>query len=115
MCGPAADVGAFAEVVDVVGADAAKALMARYGGQEVTLPSRQPSEPLRELIGSVAARRLVGEFGGLKLYIPTNARPEREERNRKIVEARRRGLLIADIAREFGLTERTVFYVLAAD
>ena len=39
-----ADVGAFAEVVDVVGADAAKALMARYGGQEVTLPSRQPSD-----------------------------------------------------------------------
>jgi len=97
----------------VIGAEATRELIAHYGGRQIALPVKA-SDSLVGLLGGSIAARLCDEFGGIQVYVPTEAKLQREERNRKIVEARRRGASYPELAREFNVTVRTVFYVIAA-
>lgn len=102
----------FSEVVDVIGAEAAEKMMVRHGGTQIDVPGA-PSETLVALLGEEPAARLCDEFSGRRLYVPAKASLDRAERNRKMLEARSRGMSYAAIAKAHGVTVRTVFYVIA--
>lgn len=106
---PIAGGGAMAELVDIIGEDAARQLARRFGGTSVYVP-RFPGEhhPLTVALGHPAADKIAAWAGGSTLAVPKA--PERRER---VIDLhRRRALTNAQIATETGYSERHVYRLL---
>lgn len=98
------------ELVDVLGIDAALALLARFRGQCIYVPAEPgPEHPVTRCLGPEAAAKLGAWVGGDFLPLPTCDRAVRRLRDAGIVAACRERTVNAVIA-ETGVSRRTVFY-----
>lgn len=114
----------YQDVVLVIGKDAGDALIARFGGTRVDVPSKAVPGPgfneLCDTIGSEAAGKLVQYCGRLSLAVPRNAAKERLERDVKLVAqfdqltasgtTARKAVKV--LAREFRLVESSIWRIL---
>jgi hypothetical protein len=96
-------------LIDLIGHDAATALIAAFGGTRVYVPQvPEPEDTLSALIGHLPACALAQIFGGDRIEVP-NPPPRRM----RILELRANGLTINVIARTLACTRRRVFQVIA--
>lgn len=114
----------FQDVIDLIGRDAAQALVARYGGTTLYIPVRRRRggffDELCQSIGHEAAELLTHTYASLNLAIPVMAGTQRQNRDRQIqrrfdeltgggLSARK---TVTKLAREFGLVETSVWRAL---
>ena len=100
------------ELAKLLGPEGLRKLSAARGGREARIPKRvPPGHWLERAVGRELAGRMAWRYGGCRIYIPL--RPPPAGRDRAILERRRRGLGIAAIAAEVGLSERRVQQILA--
>ena len=99
----------FDHVVDVIGIAAACELCTGWGGKKVYVPHcTDLDHPVTLRLGPTAAQKLCSVFGGYDLYVPSEARILRSRREQLIVEELRAGATIAQMARKYGLSHKTV-------
>jgi DNA-binding NarL/FixJ family response regulator len=103
----------FQHFADLIGEAGALNLCEQYGG--VTLYIRKdhvlPNDLAKhwtDFFGEEALEILSKNFGGKRIYIPCSPPGSIEKRNNVIVERLRSGESVADIARFFQLTQRSV-------
>lgn len=102
-------------LIDLVGTDAALALVCEYGGLPLDVPATTRGRRYRELatlIGDAAALALLAKFGGDALYIPKLDAQKRARRNAGIVADYDRGIPVHALARRHNLTERQIYNIL---
>jgi Mor family transcriptional regulator len=108
----------FQEVIDLIGPDAAQALVARYGGTDIAMPTGKVDggkfkRCLIELVGEEATIKLMRHYGGDRLYVPRCQDFSRLERNREIIaKYDRGGVTTNDLALEYALTSRHITTIL---
>lgn len=104
------------EIIEVIGDQATLKLVERFGGttQRIPAPCNVTAEhELAVCIGLENLKALVGKLGGGRwLYIARCAKGLRERRNREIVLAYDRGVKVADLAREYSLSDRRIWEIL---
>ena len=101
------------ELCELLGPEGLAALAANRGGRRVRIPKRiPPGHWLAGLLGREAADLLASRYGGCRLYVPRGRAAA--DRRRCILELRRQGRSVAEIARATGLSDRRVWQVLAA-
>jgi Mor family transcriptional regulator len=103
--------GTFRQLVDLIGIDAALALVEAHGGTRVYVRARpKPDKGLSRLIGQDAAAKLARAMGGggIMMKIPMATAYRRELRNRAIVTKYAEGVPLTALAREFGMTESNI-------
>ena len=77
--------GLAAELAEVIGEDAALALLARRGGTEVYVPAEPAGSALEELVGAEAAEAMADHWGVAKLELPcAHLRGQRGRRARGV-------------------------------
>jgi len=102
------------ELRALVGTEAAVKLAAECGGGGVYVPRRpQPGHWLSRVVGHENARALAEVYGGDKLEVPTLDGLRHQLRLRRMRRLREEGVSVTGLAREFGLTRRRVFQILA--
>lgn len=100
---------------ELIGLEAVLKLMHLYGGQPVYIPSRyKESHKLAQYLGCDAFKKLWREFGGLSVQIPMGTRAISKARNRMIKAKRQHNSTGAQLARDYKLSQRQVWYILAA-
>lgn len=105
------------DIVDVIGMDAAMALVRRYPGIPLKVPKgrRLDGAMVQRLssdIGQDAALKFIRHYRGEVVVIPRCADALRAMRNRQIIERYSNGISVADLAREYKLTVRQIRSVL---
>jgi hypothetical protein len=107
-------IGVLVEIASVVGEDATWALVDRFGGQEIWVPSPEriePGHPIAQALGIDTARRFCRRFEGPRLLIPIGM----PHGLRRAVDAQRVRELVAEgrpaasVARDAGCHLRTVW------
>ena len=98
---------AWDQFADSVGPDIAADLVRLWPGMEKTVPT-SPTPRLIEHLGPRRARHLCDVAGGERLCVPVMLSDRIARRYRRVIEARRRGLTMNEVARETGLTVRHV-------
>lgn len=103
---------AMAELVDAIGAEAARRLAQAFGGTSIYVPCVVGDHhPILATVGREAADRLAAWAGGSALGIPKQA-----ERRARVQALHRAGALtVAQIARETSFSERHVYRMLCED
>ncbi|MEE4153234.1 MAG: hypothetical protein V2I27_03665 [Erythrobacter sp.] len=103
---------AFAELVDAIGEEAAKALALHYGGTKLYVPlTVGEHHPIRAIVGEEAAERLVEWAGGGSVSIPKQA-----ARRARVRDLHQKGALtIQRIAMETAYSERHVYRLIEAE
>lgn len=100
------------ELADLLGEEGLRALSAERGGRRAMIPSSvPPGHWLEEAVGREAAERMAFRYGGCRLYIPIGRSAARSAR---ILDLRRRGRSVAEIAAAEGLSDRRVWQILRA-
>lgn len=113
-----------AEIADVVGADAAWAILRACGGTRITIPARPDADHwLSRLIGYEAAQKLgrhfaVGspdgrETGLHAVVLPLGPNSMQRVAQRRLAEEIKAGKSVRSAAREVGVHERTAWRVAA--
>ncbi len=98
-------------LIQVVGCDSARKIIAEFGGTRIWVPVRSaPDAKLTRILGEAAASALCAYFGGDYLQIPNTV--SRDDVYRRIAELHRQGCKINDIALAVGRSRRTVFRLL---
>lgn len=93
----------------VIGADAARAMMARLAGGSLYVPrTAGAAHPLTALLGEDRAQRLCDYYHGVRLDFPISA-----SKRRRALDLKAGGASNRDIARELWITERYVRMILA--
>lgn len=105
------------ELIDLLGAAPALALVRAFGGTVIKVPSRDRQESrLRErligVMGEAAARLFIDRYSGEALSIARCAAALRDERDRAIIAAYDGGASAASLATEHVMTERQVRTIL---
>lgn len=101
--------GSLQAVADIIGAPAALKLAERWGGIRLYIPlAPDEDHDLAKLIGIEHASRLCEAYAGERIEVPKADCWGRAVRNKLMLEARRKGVSQASLAREHGLTERQV-------
>lgn len=96
-----------APLVAKIGAEATLALVERWGGLRLYVPSpASPDGELWRVVGEDAARYLAHRYGREQIKVPL-------ARNWRILVYHARGLPQAQVARRVGVIERTVERVLS--
>ena len=104
---------AFAEVAQVVGLRAAVTLVEHYGGTRLYVPQDSVADwPVTTLIGERAAHRLIQRYRLERLWIPRCVRAVRAARDAEIRARHAKGEKTDALAREYGLTDRSVWYIV---
>lgn len=103
-------------MINLLGVNDAMALAARCGGTVVYVPCEKvPESVLARTVGADVAARLAEHYGGADLSIPLCAAILRKERDIELRERYAAGTSASRLAREFRMTERNVWYILARD
>lgn len=101
------------ELVEVIGLPAALALVEHWGGIRLWVPVElRDDHPLIARLGRDAAERLVQHYAGETISVPRCAAALRRMRDRRIRE-RYQHETAASLAREYGCTERWIWYVVS--
>lgn len=103
-----------AELVDVIGYDAAMLFVENFKGEVIWVPKNaKPDHPLSLIIGFDAFKKLTWYYGDTSLEVDICKALDIENRNRNIFEDRhRKGLTCRDLARKYQTTERHVRRIL---
>ena len=102
------------ELQHAIGGTATEALLGRYGGVHLRVPLKvRPGHPIGHIIGAEAFRQLVHFFGGELLNLPSRHRERLDHRNATIAFQRMHGVSIEQLARDYSLTSRQIFSILA--
>ncbi|HDZ74971.1 MAG TPA: hypothetical protein ENH55_19830 [Aurantimonas coralicida] len=99
-----------ADIIGVIGEDGAQLLCDRLGG--LCLDVGPPNQRFIDVLGLEKAVELRKHMGTGRFFVPRTL-ISREARHKAIVQARRDGARVHDIAIAFGLGERQVYEVLA--
>jgi DNA-binding transcriptional ArsR family regulator len=98
--------GIVGDLADLIGFDAAMALIQAHAGQRLHVPKRaRPNAVLAKIIGIDALTKLCAEYGGLDVYI-------RRERGQRVRLMRMQGHSYSEIARAVGLSQKQVHWHL---
>ncbi|WP_374499119.1 Mor transcription activator family protein [Zoogloea sp.] len=98
-----------AELARVSSVAAALALAREYGGRRIYIPEvMTETHPLAELIGYDAATALSHHYPGDRPEIPMLRDWRAKVKANAIASARRAGRTQAELAREYGMTERGI-------
>ncbi len=100
-------VGDVARLADLIGLEAALALVEAYGGTRVYIP-HEPTEWLADLVGEAAAAILCGTRSGENLEVPLG-------RQWRVLVYKAQGLSRSAIARRLVCTESAVGRILRAN
>lgn len=103
-------------VVEAIGHSATLSLIHVYGGTTVWIPlpcDLREGHPLVGLLGGPCTAKLCRAVGGLRLQVPLAAVITLQARDVRIMVRWRSGATISTIAREFGLTRKSVYASLA--
>ncbi len=101
----------WARLRDLIGADAAAALVAQRGGHQVVVPTTVRAECLlTQLAGEIAMRRVVFELSGAVVYVPLRSR--NADRDRRIREEAAGGQSAAELSHRYGLSVRQLRNIL---
>jgi len=104
--------GRYAEMVELIGREAALALCRKYGGQVIYTPAPDrlsENHPLVKTIGWEAAVKLAGSWQGSTCALPYG--PEagiRNELQAQVLDLAGQGISVNGIAKLTGLTNRAV-------
>lgn len=82
----------------------------KYGGQYLYIPSHEPTQELVKTIGSITARALTYRYGGSDIYIPKRA--FLKDRNNRIVEDKKSGTSIIELAAKYRIKTRTIKLII---
>lgn len=107
-----------ADLVTLIGLNATLNLVKHWGGITLYVPANmQPSHIIARRIGYTAASKLASVFALNEIQVPKAERALRRARNRLIRERHKAPYShsAARLARDFYLTERQVFAILADD
>lgn len=106
---------ALAEVADVIGFEPTLRLIEAFGGWRVYVPASPGADcELAQAVGVDTARRLAELCPMQYLAVPACTAALRARRNDEIRRRAARGEKPAELAREFGLTVRQTYKILAA-
>ncbi|MEW5790016.1 MAG: Mor transcription activator family protein [Pseudomonadota bacterium] len=98
----------------LIGREALETLIQTCGGLSIQIPKRPPmAGPLLDLPLS-AQEALARVFGGTELYVPKCDGATRAARNAAIRAAYDGGARVADLARQYRLTERQIWNILGS-
>jgi hypothetical protein len=98
-----------AELVQVVGFQAAMALVNQYGGTHLNVPKKaKPQHKLVSCIGIDAMTRLCHYYGGTVLEVDLCANIINQQKKRLILADVKAGVTNAVLARKYGTTERSI-------
>jgi Mor family transcriptional regulator len=103
----------FAQIVAIIGEEAAWKLINQRGGIRLRVPLRHEQRLIEELIGAEPAMKLCAEYGGDTIEVPRLVERSRELRDAEIAQQARMGSSISQLARRYALTERGVSKILA--
>lgn len=95
------------DLEQLIGNDAALALLTAFPGRSVYIPSKRNLDKLTPIIGPVAAEILRFEFGGCEIMLPTAATKPPTLKAR-ILERLEQGRTYGEIVAELQCTERHV-------
>ncbi|MFD2678028.1 Mor transcription activator family protein [Camelimonas lactis] len=98
-------------VAEHLGVDAARALVAAFGGTEVYVPATLRDDHPLTVIGHDLAVALCRNFGGEVVAVPKEMLTA-AARHRLAGELAKEGMRTAEIARTLGLTERHIYKLL---
>lgn len=106
----------YREVAELIGLDAALALVAWRGGGKLAVPARpQPGHALEEQLGWEAWGRLCRTYRGVRIDVPSINVACRAARDRAIqADYWERRLPTALLAARYGLAERTIQVIVSA-
>lgn len=103
-----------AELRRVIGQGPTEALLLRFGGCHLRIPLRaRPGHTISHVIGAEAFTQLVQTFGGELLSLPNRKRQRLADRNATIKFQRMHGASVEQLARDYSLTTRQIFSILA--
>ena len=98
-----------AEMVEIVGLEAALTIVELRGGIAIYVPARaRENHWLVHHIGFDALKRLVDHYGGEEIEIPCCTAAMRAEMDAEILAKWRAGISQSALARMYRITERTV-------
>ena len=102
------------ELKHAIGDTATEALLARYGGVHLRVPKKaRHDHPIGHVIGTEEFAKLVAVFGDELLSLPSRHRERLDHRNAVIIWQRQSGASIERLARDYDLTTRQIFNILA--
>lgn len=103
------------ELAEILGAEGLRALSAERGGRRALIPRRIPDGHwIERAAGREAADALAFRFGGCRIYIPRGPSRDLAARDRRVLDLRRQGLSVSEIALREGLSDRWIFRILKA-
>lgn len=98
-----------AELVELIGFDAAMILVKEFGGTHLNIPKNpKPTHRLVDVIGFIAFEKLCRYYGGGQLEIDLCANLLNKQKQRLILNGVAQGKTNAQLAREFRTTERQI-------
>jgi hypothetical protein len=95
------------DLEDLIGPDAALALLTAYPGRSVYVPGKRNVDKLVPIVGAVAAEVLQAEFGGCEIMLPVAAIKPRTLKDR-IIEQLEQGRTYGEIVAKLQCTMRHV-------
>ncbi|NLW81406.1 MAG: hypothetical protein GXY42_07000 [Desulfovibrionales bacterium] len=99
------------DLEDLIGPEAALALLTAFPGRRIYIPAKATSEKFTDIVGSVANEILSNEFRGYEVCLPNVVKPVTlKEKILPLLEA---GLSLDDVARQCECTVRYVCMVRA--
>lgn len=107
-------------LIEIIGEAAALRMMdaKNFGGMTVEFPKKevgrgeQAFARIAEVIGHDNAKRLSDQFGGERLYIPNLHNHFIAKRNKKIVTSYNNGTSIAELVKEYEISDRWIREIL---
>lgn len=96
-------------ISEAVGDEAAMALFIRFSGRHLLIPKQpNPDHLIEQAIGTEKAALLRKRFAGEVITFPTCIAEMRKIRDDKILKDRRKGMMQADLATKYQLSERQI-------
>ena len=103
-------------MIDVIGANAALALVRTYAGQIIKIPVGDTDGAMRTRLISVmgldAACAFIKHYGGERMAVPRCLKALLAERNAAIIKKYDSGQSVPSLVQEFNLTERRIYSLL---
>lgn len=100
--------GIAGEIEDLIGVELTSALLRRWGGCQVNLPTRAKGSKLAEVVGEDAAQKIIDGIGHGKITLPCGSMRGAKRRRAEAVAMLRAGASLAQVALACDLHTRTV-------
>ncbi len=100
--------GIAGEIEALIGAELTTALLRRWGGCQLNLPSRAEGSVLADVVGIEAARKIIDGIGHGKITLPCGSIRGAGRRKAEAIAMLRRGASLTEVAGACDLHTRTV-------